>query len=90
MVKNVEVEVRFHEETRTDYSGSGLLFRKCFPGDLAGRDTDLERLGPRGGAHTAACVRRRGFNCSLQVPKDRHSRATFTPQFKWCDFYIIF
>lgn len=46
MVKNVEV--RFHEETRTDYSGSSFLFIECFPSDLAGRDADLERLSPGG------------------------------------------
>lgn len=36
----MEAEVRFHEESRTNYSGSDLVFRKCFHSDLAGRDDD--------------------------------------------------
>lgn len=39
-MENVKVEVRFQEETRTNYSGNRLLYGKCFYSDLAGRDDD--------------------------------------------------
>lgn len=40
VMENVEVEVKFQEETRINYSGNPLLCGKCFHGDLAGRDDD--------------------------------------------------
>jgi hypothetical protein len=40
IVKTVVVEVKSQEETRTNYSGNGLLFRKCSHSNPAGRDDD--------------------------------------------------